>query len=490
MSLPLQRDPLQRDPLRRDPLQRDPLRRRDLRRRLRKRHAAVGVALVMVVGAAGWSDTAAQTGPPDGLSDDAAEIPEDAPEDTPGETPEDTPEERPDDAADMSEDAPEDTPGDALEVCAAARRLEGGRFETAVQRRADGGPCGERLLPRRRILPADAPAGRWLVTAPLEIDGVAVRVAARRRASGHLEVALQIRSAQDGPWSVRLLPSHRFVAPADAAGRWLSSSPVDVLAAARAPILESAQLVTYYGFPGVRGMGILGRGSPQQVADQAAAMAAAHDRLNGDRGAIPAFHLVTGVAQAYPTADGTWISRLAGDRIAEYVELARELGMHVFLDEQIGWSDPLTEVKKLEPFLREPFVHVAIDPEFATKRNDVRPGLAIGSVTGAEINEVQRYLAEIVRAEGLPPKILMVHQFTPYMVSDRSEVADVPEVDLSIDMDGFGGIGVKLRHYRLFALPEPSERPALKIFFNYDTPVMTPQQVQGLDSPPDIIVYQ
>ncbi|MCY3805419.1 MAG: hypothetical protein OXG91_02870, partial [bacterium] len=267
-------------------------------------------------------------------------------------------------------------------------------------------------------------------------------------------------------------------------------SPVNALVPTYNSVLERAQLVTLYGYPNTPPMGILGRGSPEQVADQAAEFAADYDRLNGDREVIPAFHLITGVAQAHPTPDGTWISRMPPELISEYVELARERGMHVFLDEQIGWSDPLTEVRKLEPFLREPFVHVAIDPEFATKRLERRPGLAIGGVTGAEINEVQRYLASIVATEGIPPKILMVHQFTPWMVTDRADIVDVFEVDLSIDMDGFGGIGIKLQHYDLFAVPEPSERPAIKVFLRYDTPVLTPEQIQALDPRPDIIVYQ
>ncbi len=440
----------------------------------------VGTALLMVVTAVGWAQAAAQTGTPEELPDDATEIPEDTPEDDP----EDTPEEE------IQEEDPPPTPGSPFQVCVTAQRLQDGRFELAVQRHSRGTGCGERLLPRRRFLPADADAGQWLATAPLQIDDIVLRVTARPLASGALEVALQLRSAGDGTWGPRLLPVRRFLPAAVEADRWLSSSRVNARAAPRASVLESAQLVTFYGYPNTPLMGVLGRGSPEKVADQAAEMAAGYDRLNGDREVIPAFHLITGVAQAHPTPDGTWISRMPHERIAEYVELARERGMHVFLDEQIGWSDPLTEVRKLEPFLREPFVHVAIDPEFATKRAESRPGLAIGSVTGAEINEVQRYLAGIVQAEGLPPKILMVHQFTHRMILDRDVVEDYADVDLSIDMDGFGLIRVKVAGYDLFAVPEPSERPAFKLFFNYDTPVMTPEQVQALDPPPDLIIYQ
>ena len=381
------------------------------------------------------------------------------------------------------------TPEDAVEVCVAARRFLDGRVEIALQRRSEDGACGERLLPRRRILPVGAEAGRWLATSPVTLDGNELRVAARRLLDGRVEVALQRRSG-DGSWRGRLLPRRRFMPAVSASDRWLSSSPVDVLAAPQGSVLEGAQVVSFYGHPGASAMGVLGRGGPAKVADEIAAWAARYDRLNGTREVIAAFHLITGVAQAHPTPDGTWLGRLSAERIAEYVEVARERGMLVFLDNQIGWSDPLAEVKLLEPFLREPFVHVALDPEFATKRRGERPGLVIGSVTAAEVNEVQRYLAALVQEEGLPPKILLVHQFTPGMLRDRDAVEDVDGVDLSIDMDGFGGMAIKLAGYETYSLREPSEWPALKLFFTHDTPVMTPEQVQGLDRAPDLIIYQ
>ena len=188
--------------------------------------------------------------------------------------------------------------------------------------------------------------------------------------------------------------------------------------------------------------------------------------------------------------EGDWLGHLAHERIAEYVEAAREHGLLLFLDTQIGWSDPLTEVRLLAPFLREPFVHVALDPEFATERLGVGPGLAIGSITAEQVNKVQRELARLVREESLPPKILMVHQFTDWMIEGRDAVEDHPEVELAIDMDGFGLARVKVDGSERWALTPPSERPAFKLFFDQDTPVMTPEEVQALDRPPDIVIYQ
>ena len=408
---------------------------------------AVGSAVLMVITATGWGQATAQTGTPDESSEGT------------------------------------------LEVCVAARHLEDGRLELALQQRPAGGGCGERLLPRRRALPADATIGRWLVTSAVGLAGLDLRIAARRLANGRVEVALQRRSADDGSWKARLLPRLRFV-PAAGTGRWLSSSPVYALATPRASYLRDAQVLSFYGHPGAPALGVLGFEEPAEIADDIAAWAAAYDRLNGTREVIGAFHVITGVSQSHPTPDGTWLGRLSDEGIAEYVEVAGEHGMLVFLDTQIGWSDPLTEVKLLERFLREPFVHVALDPEFATRRQGIRPGLVIGSVTAQEVNEVQRYLAALVQAEGLPPKILMVHQFTPYMVRDRAAIEDFDAVDLSIDMDGFGLIPPKVAQYNALAVPAPSEWPAFKLFFDYDTPLMTPEQVLELDPPPDLIIYQ
>ena len=252
---------------------------------------------------------------------------------------------------------------------------------------------------------------------------------------------------------------------------------------------EHAQIVAFYGYPGVPVMGALGKGSPAEIAGEVAAWAERYDRLNGPRGVIPAFHLITAVAQAHQTRDGTYLSRMSDERIATYVEAAREHDMLLFLDVQIGWSDPLTEVKLLERFLREPFVHLALDPEFATLSRGVRPGLAIGSLEAAELNEVQHYLAGLIEEGGLPPKILVVHQFVDWMLLNRDAVEDVGGVEVTIDMDGFGGANLKLLHYERYSLVAPSERSAIKLFFRQDDPIMSPEQIQALEHVPDMIIY-
>ena len=281
-----------------------------------------------------------------------------------------------------------------------------------------------------------------------------------------------------------LSPGGEYLVISDAERPWTFPRPRET----DSPF-ENAQVVAFYGYPGVPVMGVLGNAPPAETAQEVADWAARYDRLNGPRAVIPAFHLITAVAQAHQTTDGTYLSRMSDEMIETYVEAAREHGMLLFLDVQIGWSDPLTEVKLLDRFLREPFVHLALDPEFATLSRGVRPGLAIGSLEAEELNEVQHYLAELIEDEGLPTKILVVHQFVDWMLLDPGAVEDVAGVEVTIDMDGFGGIRLKLLHYERYALAAPSERAAIKLFFRQDDPIMSPEQIQALTHVPDMIIY-
>lgn len=338
------------------------------------------------------------------------------------------------------------------------------------------------------------------------------------RALDHLAVMHEDGSGRWRGWGVgapagapldRLEQGGRYLIAASAAIAWTFPEPPAPGAADAAPpapptapeppaaapsagesVFERAQIVSYYGHPNVPAMGILGAGAPEEAADGVAALAAAYDELNGDRGVIPALHLITGVATSTPGPDGLHLRRLSGERVRAWIGLAEERGQLIFLDVQVGWSDALEEVRALEEFLLEPHVHVALDPEFAT-RGLGRPGAAIGRIGVKTVDRVQAYLAAIVREEGIPPKLLVLHQFLERMLPGAaSGYADHPEVEVVIDMDGYGAPAAKLVGYRLYALAAYSERPALKLFFLHDEPLMTPEEVQALDPPPALIIYQ
>ncbi|MYE56559.1 MAG: hypothetical protein F4X30_05680, partial [Acidimicrobiaceae bacterium] len=220
----------------------------------------------------------------------------------------------------------QEVPEGGIETRVGARFVDGGRVEVALQVRSDGA-WGDSLLPARRFMPAPGKHSRWLSTSPIALQGAEARVVARRLADGVVTVALRARTL-DGDWGERLLPRQRLLYASSQRGVWLWSSPVTLDPPA-------AQIVAFYGHPGVPAMGVLGHGTPAEIAAQMAVWVDRYDRLNGPRGAIGAFHLITGVAQANPTTDGTWIYRLSHERIATYVEAAREHGMLLFLDNQI-----------------------------------------------------------------------------------------------------------------------------------------------------------
>lgn len=256
-------------------------------------------------------------------------------------------------------------------------------------------------------------------------------------------------------------------------------------------------LVSVYGHPGICFMGELGCHDTAGAIARVRELAAQYDGPRTTepahsipRYAVPALHLIVDVAQPTPQGDGSYLVRTSIEDVRAHVEAARDAGILLFLDLQVGWTNPLSGVERLEEFLREPFVHVALDPEFATQRYHRPPGSVIGSLDVTQVRPVQAYLAGLAQAHALPPKILVLHQFTPDMLLDMQALESSPDVDVVVDMDGFGGQPEKLGGYERYARATYSEYAGFKLFFHWDTPLFMPSQLMALDGPPQYIVYQ
>ena len=61
------------------------------------------------------------------------------------------------------------TSHNSTEVRIAAKRLDDGRIEVALQQRELDGSWGDRILPDRRFVPASGHEGRWLTSSPVEV---------------------------------------------------------------------------------------------------------------------------------------------------------------------------------------------------------------------------------------------------------------------------------------------------------------------------------
>ena len=99
-------------------------------------------------------------------------------------------------------------------------------------------------------------------------------------------------------------------------------------------------------------------------------------------------------------------------------------------------------------------------------------------------------LRDLVFARRLPDKLLMVHQFTPGMISNKSSIAEVSGVDLAIDIDGFGYAAAKISEYNAFVEGDAMEHGAMKLFFQQDVDLMSPSTVSALVPQPDVVIYQ
>jgi hypothetical protein len=202
-----------------------------------------------------------------------------------------------------------------------------------------------------------------------------------------------------------------------------------------------------------------------------------------------ALHLVATVAQPTGGADNKFRVRGPDSLIQRVAKWAEQRDALLFLDVQPGRSSLESEVDHLEPYLTQPYVHLAIDPEFDMNDDQV-PGKVIGSTDAVEINAVIDRLAAIVTANDVPPKILVVHRFTQGMITHADQIRLDPRVQVVIDMDGFGAPWLKRESYEAFVGGQIVQYTGFKLFYQLDKPIMTAAEVLALNPTPLFILYQ
>lgn len=254
-------------------------------------------------------------------------------------------------------------------------------------------------------------------------------------------------------------------------------------------VLANNQLIVFYGTPLASGLGILGMYSPDEAAQRVVDQAAAYDALNGDRGAKPTLDLIYALAMDEPTPNGLYIRYLNDETVQQYIEVAERYDLQLMLDLQIGRGNIAEEVRKIERFLINPRVHVAIDPEYAVGPEGA-PILTPGQMSGHEINEVQRYLAELGARYNLPAKVLVVHQFMEETIVEGEVTEQIDGVELVLNMDAFGALHEKERKYRYFASLPHAKRKSYNIFLKQDERTLTEAEVLELSPQPDAVFYQ
>lgn len=259
-------------------------------------------------------------------------------------------------------------------------------------------------------------------------------------------------------------------------------------------LLPFNRIVAYYGNFYSKGMGVLGQYSEDTVVEMLNGEVEKWETADPTTPVVPAIDYIAVTAQYGPGTDGMYRARMPDSQIDKAVALAERVGGIVILEVQPGLSDVMTEVKELEPYLSLPQVHLAIDPEFAMHGRGL-PGRVVGTVDATHVNAAAEYLAELVRANDLPPKVLVVHRYTRAMVTNADDIEPLPEVQIVMDMDGWGPPSQKYATYNAYIYPEPVQFTGFKLFYKNDVMragswLLTPEEILELTPQPSFIQYQ
>ena len=254
-------------------------------------------------------------------------------------------------------------------------------------------------------------------------------------------------------------------------------------------VLPQNRILSFYGFPENPDMGILGQYDMQRLLELMREQAAVYEQADPTLPVILAFEVIASVAQQQPQEDGSYLLDTPSEMLNEYADFTRENGMLLILDAQIGYRTVENDVVGLRPWLAQDHVHLAIDPEFAMDEGQV-PGKQIGSIDATDIQWAQQWLVDLAVEESISPKILIVHQFTEGMITNKDQVIPLRGVQLVIDADGWGPPDQKRVTYDVVNKQMPIEYAGIKLFYEQDGPLMTPEDVLALDPVPLFVMYQ
>lgn len=251
------------------------------------------------------------------------------------------------------------------------------------------------------------------------------------------------------------------------------------------------RLVGFCGTPGAPELGQLSGNLTSRTKE----LAKLGEQYAGDREILPAFELIAVVVMGAPGLDKAWRRRVPNSVVDQYLEAAREAKALLLLNIQPGHSDFMTEVKAFEPWLREPDVGVALDPEWQMWAKDQKPGSVYGQTTGEVVTSIASYLSDLVREHDLPEKALVFHQVNEHVFKNEAALTAHPGVVFIKSVDGLGFTAAKIATYRyLVKSLAPEVHPGFKLFFDEDVKfggrLMGPKEVLALSPVPEYVMYE
>ena len=259
-------------------------------------------------------------------------------------------------------------------------------------------------------------------------------------------------------------------------------------------VLPYRRIVAYYGNFYSKGMGVLGELPREEMIKRLQEEVKRWQHADPVIPAQAALHYIAVTAQARPGTGAKYRLRMPHSELDKVIALANSIDALVFLDVQVGHSTLQEELPALEPYLSLSNVHLGIDPEYSMKSGNV-PCDVIGTFDASDVNYASSYLAGIVKKYQVPPKILVVHRFTKPMITNYRNIVTRAEVQIVMNMDGFGSPAKKKDSYIGAVVAEPVQFTGFKVFYKNDRvagrkDVMQPIEIMELYPRPIYIQYQ
>ncbi len=247
--------------------------------------------------------------------------------------------------------------------------------------------------------------------------------------------------------------------------------------------------VALYGHPGSSTLGVLGEQGVDQAVARAKAVAAPYGEFG--RPVVPTFEIITTVASSSAGSDGDYSNEFPDSKFQPWIDAALANDMHVILDLQSGRATFPSQAREIEALLAQRNVSLALDPEWRVGPTQQPGGGRIGTVDGTEVNDTVDYLDGVIQRFALPPKMLVVHQFTASMVTNKAIIRGTPNVQVVFQMDGFGSLPLKIGSWdRMVADLPAGALTGWKNFYDEDSPTPTPAASLSVQPTPIYISYQ
>lgn len=245
-------------------------------------------------------------------------------------------------------------------------------------------------------------------------------------------------------------------------------------------------LVAYYGSSQTPALGVLGENEPDRMHKRLERAARPFARRNQPVQVV--YELIVTIADRHPGEDGDYAHDIPRKQVQKYIDAAHRNGALLILDIQPGRADFLTAVKRWAWALKDPYVGIALDPEWRMGKHGI-PGARIGSVSAAEVNRVSAWLRDFIARHELPQKLFVLHQFRKDMIPDIEKIKPRYGMVMVQHVDGFGTPGQKLDTFHTVARPGKFFM-GFKLFYDEDINMMNHAQVHRIRPKVRFISFQ